>query len=701
MQIQPNGTTRERVDFSRIKTSIPIPNLIEVQKKSYERFLQMDLLPDERDDTGLQSVFKSVFPVSDFRGLSELAFVEYSIGNWECKCGSLKGLNHLRTVCRNPQCGATIRTDPFHPGDVLCDKCGTFNRNIVTFCNRCGDPVGLQLKYDVPECEERGMTYAAPLKVTIRLTVYDKDAETGTKSIRDIKEQEVFFGEIPLMTDNGTFIINGTERVIVSQLHRSPGVFFERVPAQGYYLGKIIPYRGSWVEFEYDNKNLLYVRIDRKRKFYGTVFLRALGLKTDADILRAFYNIVNISLRDKKLYWKVSNALLGMKLSYAINNKKGEAIVAQGKKITNSLFKEIQKQGVEEVEVAPNDLAGAFVAADVIDMSTGEVLVEANHELTETQIGKLIEAGITSAELFFPERDDAGNVISVTLRKDAVKTQRDALLEIYRKLRPGDPPTEDTATQLFHGMFFDPRKYDFSRVGRMKFNIKLHDNADASSLDKRVLDQTDFIDTIKYLLKLRRGIGAVDDIDHLGNRRVRAVGELLENQFRIGLVRMERAIKEKMSVYQEMSTAMPHDLVNAKPVMAAIREFFGSSQLSQFMDQTNPLSEITHKRRLSALGPGGLSRERAGFASRLAGVQHSRVSDDGVRKRMQSAERSEPRGTAGVESDSRARQHFHHHCSITSGLQVVQFSKQPPSRPHRGGCSERRHDKQPDKDNRV
>jgi DNA-directed RNA polymerase subunit beta len=616
MQIQPSGTTRERVDFSQIKTSIPIPNLIEVQKKSYERFLQMDLLPDERDDTGLQSVFKSVFPVSDFRGLSELAFVEYSIGNWECKCGSLKGLNHLRTVCRNPQCGATIRTDPFHPGDVLCEKCGTFNRNIVTFCNRCGDPVGLQLKYDVPECEERGMTYAAPLKVTIRLTVYDKDAETGAKSIRDIKEQEVFFGEIPLMTENGTFIINGTERVIVSQLHRSPGVFFERVPAQGYYLGKIIPYRGSWVEFEYDNKNLLYVRIDRKRKFYGTVFLRALGLKTDADILRAFYNIVNISIRDKKLHWKVSNALLGMKLSYAINNKKGETVVAQGKKITSSVFKDLQKQGIEEVEVAPNDLAGAYVAADVIDMSTGEVLVEANHEMTETQVGKLIEAGIPGVELFFPERDEAGNVISVTLRKDGVKTQRDALLEIYRKLRPGDPPTEDTATQLFHGMFFDARKYDFSRVGRMKFNIKLHDNADASSLDKRVLDQRDFIDTIKYLLKLRRGIGAVDDIDHLGNRRVRAVGELLENQFRIGLVRMERAIKEKMSVYQEMSTAMPHDLVNAKPVMAAIREFFGSSQLSQFMDQTNPLSEITHKRRLSALGPGGLSRERAGFEVR-------------------------------------------------------------------------------------
>ncbi|HEX4770339.1 MAG TPA: DNA-directed RNA polymerase subunit beta [Bryobacteraceae bacterium] len=611
-----NGSLRERVDFSRIKTSIPIPNLIEVQKRSYERFLQMDLLPKEREDAGLQSVFSSVFPISDFRGLSQLEFVDYSIGNWECKCGNLKGLHHLRTICRNPSCGAEIRTDPFHAGDVLCHKCGTFNKNIVTFCNRCGDPVALQLKYDVPECEERGMTYAAPLKVTIRLTVYDKDPETNSKTVRDIKEQEVFFGEIPLMTENGTFIINGTERVIVSQLHRSPGVFFERVQAQGYFLGKIIPYRGSWVEFEYDNKNLLYVRIDRKRKFYGTVFLRALGLKTDAEIIRAFYKLSAISLKDGKFFWGVNDSLIGMKLSYAIHNKSGDQVVTQGKKITNSVFREIQKHKIEQVEVAPNDLEGAYVAADVIDMETGEVLVEANHEITPTIIGRLNEAGIQQFEIFFPDRDEAGNVISATLRKDGVKNQNDALLEIYRKLRPGDPPTLDTATQLFHGMFFDPRKYDFSRVGRMKFNIKLYDKSDATPLDKRTLDQKDFTDTILYLLKLRRGIGIVDDIDHLGNRRVRAVGELLENQFRIGLVRMERAIKEKMSVYQEMSTAMPHDLVNAKPVMAAIREFFGSSQLSQFMDQTNPLSEITHKRRLSALGPGGLSRERAGFEVR-------------------------------------------------------------------------------------
>ena len=614
MDNQHNGAAPERVDFSKIKTSIPIPNLIEVQKTSYERFLQMDLLPNERQDIGLQTVFNSVFPISDFRGVSDLEFVDYSIGNWECKCGNLKGLHHLRSTCRN--CGATIRTDPFHAGDILCHHCGAFNKNVVTFCNKCGDPVGLQLKYDMLECQERGMTYAAPLKVTIRLTVYSKDPETQKKSVRDIKEQEVFFGEIPLMTENGTFIINGTERVIVSQLHRSPGVFFERVQAQGYYLGKIIPYRGSWVEFEYDTKNILYVRIDRKRKFFGSVFLRALGLKTDEQILRAFYRVSKIAVQDKKLKWNVDEGLRGLKLSCAITGKGGETVVAQGKKITESLYKEILKAKIQQVEIAGNDMEGAFVVADVVDMSTGEVLIDANSELTVPALSRIVESGIEEFEIFFPERDDVGTVISATIKKDPVKAQNDALIEIYRKLRPGDPPTLDTATQLFQGMFFDPRKYDFSRVGRMKFNIKLFDRGDATALDKRTLDSEDFKATILYLLKLRKGIGAVDDIDHLGNRRVRAVGELLENQFRIGLVRMERAIKEKMSVYQEMSTAMPHDLVNAKPVMAAIREFFGSSQLSQFMDQTNPLSEITHKRRLSALGPGGLSRERAGFEVR-------------------------------------------------------------------------------------
>ncbi len=607
-------SSRERTNFSKIRTAIQIPNLIEVQKNSYERFLQMNMLPEERDDTGLQAVFNSVFPISDFRGVSTLEFISYSIGNWECKCGNLKGLHHLRSTCKS--CGATIATNPFSSeSTVMCPKCGTTNKNQVTFCNKCGDPVQLNLKYDVAECQERGMTYAAPLKVIIRLTIFDKDPDTGAKTIRDIKEQEVYFGEIPLMTENGTFIINGTERVIVSQLHRSPGVFFESTPSKSYFLGKIIPYRGSWVEFEYETaKNILYVRIDRKRKFLATIFLRALGLKSDEEIIRAFYKTDRLTIDGKKIYWNVSENVIGLKISKDITHPKTkETIVHAGKKITTSVFNHIKQAKVERFEVMLEDLEGAFSVSDIVDTNTGEVIVETNNELTPNIIRSIIDAGVPEAPVFFPERDDIGIVLSQTLRKDTIKTTQEALIEIYRKLRPGDPPTLETATALFEGMFFDARKYDFSRVGRLKFNIKL----DLSTpLDKRILEPADFYAVITYLLKLRKNIGQVDDIDHLGNRRVRAVGELLENQFRIGLVRMERAIKEKMSVYQEMVTAMPHDLINAKPVIAAVREFFGSSQLSQFMDQTNPLSEITHKRRLSALGPGGLSRERAGFEVR-------------------------------------------------------------------------------------
>ena len=603
---------RERLDFSKIQSSIQIPNLIEVQKKSYQRFLQMDLLPSEREDTGLQSVFTSVFPIKDFREMSQLEFVDYSIGNWECKCGNLKGLHHLRATCRN--CGASVVTNPYQTGDVLCSKCGTFNKNTPTFCNKCGDPVAMQLKYDMNECQERGMTYSAPLKVTIRLTIYDKDPDTGAKSIRDIKEQEVFYGDIPLMTDNGTFIINGTERVIVSQLHRSPGVFYESANNRTYFLGKIIPYRGSWVEFEYDTKNILYVRIDRKRKFLGSIFLRALGMKSDEEVLRTFYEVERVSLRDGDLHWNVSAGLIDRKLSHEIRHPRtDEVLVGAHKRITETLYKELQKAKIAQARVSVADLEGAYSVADVVNRQTGEVLLEANRPLTAELWQAFAAAGITEVDVFFPERDDIGLVLSRTLEKDTIRSSKEALIEIYRKLRPGDPPTLETATALFHGMFFDPRKYDFSKVGRLKFNIKLDLN---TPLENRTLDGTDFVASIKYLFKLRKNIGLVDDIDHLGNRRVRAVGELLENQFRIGLVRMERAIKERMSVYQEMSTAMPHDLVNAKPVMAAIREFFGSSQLSQFMDQTNPLSEITHKRRLSALGPGGLSRERAGFEVR-------------------------------------------------------------------------------------
>ncbi len=570
---------RSRLDFSKIPTATQIPNLIEVQRKSYERFLQMDKLPNERDDSGLQSVFVSVFPITDFRGISQLDFVDYSIGNWECKCGHLKGLHHLRTACIH--CGAMVITDPFLPGDVLCQKCGTYNKNTPDFCNKCGDPVSLQLKYDQQECEERGMTFSAPLKVTVRLTIYEKDPETGNKTIKDIKEQEVFFGDIPLMTPNGTFIVNGTERVIVSQLHRSPGVFFETANNRTYFLGKIIPYRGSWVEFEYDQKNTLYVRIDRKRKFLGAIFLRALGLRSDEEILKTFYTVDRLHIDDGKLFWavrqdaKVNTHLLGAKPAHAVVVK-GEEIAHSGRKITPNSLKAIRAAAIEKIEIEAAELDGAATAADVVDLNTGEVVVEANVELTADRLHKVLSSGATSFEVFFPERDDVGNIISNTLKRDTIRKPEEALIEIYRKLRPGDPPTLDTATALFEGMFFEARKYDFSRVGRLKFNIKLYENQDATGLDHRTLTPEDFYATIRYLLKLRKNIGMVDDIDHLGNRRVRAVGELMENQFRIGLVRMERAIKEKMSVYQELSTAMPHDLINAKPVMAAIREFFGS-----------------------------------------------------------------------------------------------------------------------------
>src|ERR671922_1617176 len=356
MQNLPKGVTRERVDFSRIKTSIPIPNLIEVQKKSYERFLQMDLLPSERDDTGLESVFKSVFPITDFRGLSQLEFVDYAIGNWECKCGNLKGLHHLRSTCRNPSCGATIKTDPFHPGDVLCHQCGTFNKNIVTFCNKCGDPVDLQLKYDVVECQERGMTYAAPLKVTIRLTVYEKDAETGNKIPREIKEQEVFFGEIPLMTENGTFIINGTERVIVSQLHRSPGVFYDHDKGKTHSSGKVlysarvIPYRGSWLDFEFDHKDILYVRIDRRRKLYATVLLRALGYSTE-ELLNYFYDTEIIHFEPGKKYSKsVEYDLLpGQRATRDIRHPESrEILVKKNRKFTKQAIKKLQDSKVQK-----------------------------------------------------------------------------------------------------------------------------------------------------------------------------------------------------------------------------------------------------------------------------------------------------------------------------------------------------------------
>ncbi|MEP6946074.1 MAG: DNA-directed RNA polymerase subunit beta, partial [Acidobacteriota bacterium] len=622
LQSSSNGLGRrtsqspERVDFSKIYTTAQIPNLIEVQRESYNRFLQMDLIPEERDYIGLQSVFASIFPVSDFRETATLEYVEYQIGNWQCKCGNLEGLEHLRANCKN--CSAKIKVDPFNPAEVLCTNCGTFNAVRPNLCNNCGEPVGLKHKHDQQECQERGMSFSVPLKVKIRLTVYDKDPETGTSTIRDIKEEDVFFGEIPLMTDNGTFIINGTERVIVSQLHRSPGVFFKGDRDE--YLAKIIPYRGSWVEFEYDQKGILHARLG-KRKIIATIFLRALGLwlnpqidmKTVSDsileevvknaeypnssILRLFYVTDKVVMEKGKVYLAVppegDTHLVGMRAEEDIKDKK-EEVTRVGKKVTKSALADLRRMGKDKVEVATADFEAAFALDDVVNTETGEVIIESNTEITPAKLQQIVEEGVESFDVFFPKRDVIGEIIAQTLRKDAISKPVDALLEIYRKMRPGDPPTVPTAYRLLEGMFFDARRFDLSRVGRLKFNIKMG-RPEREDITDPLLKAGDFIEVVNYLLRMKKDSEnyGQDDIDHLGNRRVRAVGELLENQFRIGLERMERAIKEKMSIQQDMFTTMPRDLVNAKPVTAAVREFFGSSQLSQFMDQTNPLSEIT------------------------------------------------------------------------------------------------------------
>ncbi len=613
------ASTNGRKDFSQIKTSLPIPNLIDVQRRSYERFLQMNLLPEERGSHGLQAVFTSIFPFSDFRETCSLDFVKYTIGDWQCRCGTLKGLEYLRMTCSN--CSSKIMTDHPHEEVVTCQECGSVNKNRVIKCDVCGGPVELQLTYSISECGERGMTYAVPLKVTFRLFVYDKDPETGTRMMRDAKEEEVYFGEIPLMTEFGTFVINGTERVIVSQLHRSPGVFFTKEGPRT-YLSKIIPYRGSWVEFEYDQKEVLSVRIDRKRKFHGSIFLRALGLETNEAILRQFYVPIGLKLGGEgRFSVSIPPAVLEQE---RLKDRQSRGIRRAFQLFAGIALRKDEIEALDsgepvERDVKMSDLERALFIADVVDLETGEILFEANELVPEDIEERLEGRTIGDLEIFFPDWELCGNILTNTLTKDHTTNSREALMEIYRRMRPGDPPTLESARSLFYGMFFDAKRYDFSRVGRFKFNIKLDTEV---PVEQKTLSADDFYRVISYLLRLHKDIGRVDDIDNLGNRRVRAVGELLENQFRIGLVRMERAIKEKMSVHQDIDSAMPHDLINSKPVIAAIKEFFGSSQLSQFMDQTNPLSEVTHKRRLSALGPGGLSRERAGFEVRDVHASH-------------------------------------------------------------------------------
>ena len=603
---------RIRRSFGHIEKIIEFPHLLEIQRHSYDEFLQRLLTADQRTDAGLQGVFRSVFPIKDFNETASLEFVDYALG---------------------------------------------------------------EPKYSVEECHQRGMTYAAPLKVTIQLVLWDVDASSGARTIKNVKEQEVYFGEVPLMTNHGTFMVNGTERVIVSQLHRSPGVFFDhdkgKTHASGklLYSARVIPYRGSWIDFEFDPKDILYVRIDRRRKFHATVLLRALGMSTE-DLLNYFYRRDTIFLNstgEQALTRDfLPDHLLGLRATQDVRNPEtGDVLVKEGRKFTRGALRQLEAAGLEQIPITREELLGRGAARDIVDPATQEVLVQCNEEMTQDSLDLLIERGVPQFEVLFIDDRHIGSAFRNTLLQDKITSPKEAKIEIYRRLRPGDPPTDDAATSFFNNLFFSPERYNLSRVGRLKLNHKLELTA---PLDQGTLNREDILKTVAYLVVLKSssptlkiyneytksadvggpavwgivkektggntkpgyritGAGSpdnqknpdenlkTDDIDHLGNRRVRAVGELVENQFRIGLVRMERAVKERMSL-QDVETLMPQELVNYKPVSAALKEFFGSSQLSQFMDQTNPLSEVTHKRRLSALGPGGLTRERAGFEVR-------------------------------------------------------------------------------------
>ncbi|WP_458526027.1 DNA-directed RNA polymerase subunit beta [Onishia taeanensis] len=550
---------RIRKDFGKLPQVMDVPYLLAIQLDSYYDFLQQDRSPEERLELGLHAAFKSVFPIESFSGNAALEYVSY----------------------------------------------------------RFGTPA-----FDVKECQLRGVTYSAPLRVKVRLIIYDR--ESSNKAIKDIKEQEVYMGEIPLMTENGTFVVNGTERVIVSQLHRSPGVFFDHDKGKSHSSGKllysarVIPYRGSWLDFEFDPKDNVFVRIDRRRKLPASVLLRALGMSAE-EILDNFFETSTFHIEKSGFSVElVPSRLRGETATFDIKDADGSVIVEEGRRITQKHIRQMEKSGLERLEVPMEYLYGKTLAKDQVDPKTGELICECNSEITPELLEKLATAGITTLETLYTNDLDCGSFISDTLKLDSTRSQLEALVEIYRMMRPGEPPTKEAAETLFHNLFFTEDRYDLSGVGRMKFNRRLRRESDTGS---GVLDNGDILDVLKELIAIRNGFGDVDDIDHLGNRRIRCVGEMAENQFRVGLVRVERAVKERLSM-AESEGLMPQDLINAKPVAAAVKEFFGSSQLSQFMDQNNPLSEVTHKRRVSALGPGGLTRERAGFEVRDVHATH-------------------------------------------------------------------------------
>ena len=545
---------RIRKDFGKRPSILGVPYLLSIQLDSYRQFLQESADVEKLQDMGLHAAFKSVFPIVSYSGSAALEYLNY----------------------------------------------------------RLGEPV-----FDVKECQLRGLTYAAPLRVKVRLVIYDREVTGPKKAVKEVREQEVYLGEMPLMTDHGTFVINGTERVIVSQLHRSPGVFFDHDKGKTHSSGKllfsarVIPYRGSWLDFEFDPKDCVFARIDRRRKLPVSIILRALGF-TNQDMLDTFFEKVDFFLAKKEIKMGlVASRLKGETAAFDI--KIGtKVIVEEGKRIAARHVAELEKSGTKTLVVPAEYLQGKILAHDVVDKSTGELLATANDELTGELVQRLVDKGIDHVQCLYVNDLDQGPYISNTLRIDNSTTRLEALVEIYRMMRPGEPPTKDAAENLFANLFFNLERYDLSPVGRMKFNRRVGRDAVIGS---GVLSKEDIIDVLKVLMEIRNGRGEVDDIDHLGNRRVRCVGEMAENAFRVGLVRVERAVKERLTL-AESEGLMPQELINAKPVAAAVKEFFGSSQLSQFMDQNNPLSEVTHKRRVSALGPGGLTRERAGFEVR-------------------------------------------------------------------------------------
>ncbi len=554
------GKKRIRNSFGKRPDVLDVPYLLAMQIESYVKFLQSDTVLDDRAELGLHAAFKSVFPIASHSGYAILEYVDY----------------------------------------------------------RLGKPI-----FDVRECQQRGATYAAPLRVLVRLVIYDKDAPGSTKTVKDIREQEVYMGELPLMTDNGTFVINGTERVIVSQLHRSPGVFFDHDKGKTHSSGKllfsarVIPYRGSWLDFEFDHKDAVFVRIDRRRKIPATVLLRALGYDNE-QIIDLFFEKNRFTFDAGKVFLKlIPERLRGELASFDIKAN-GKVIVEEARRITAKHVRQFEKEKLEKLEVPVEYLYGKILASNLIDLESGEIVANANDELTEELYEKIIQSGVTELDALFVNDLDRGPYVSNSLSIDTSTTKLEALVEIYRMMRPGEPPTKDAAENLFKNLFFTPERYDLSTVGRMKFNRRLGSEELTGS---GILDQEDIISVLRELISIRNGNGVVDDIDHLGNRRVRSVGEMVENQFRVGLVRVERAVKERLTL-ADSEGLMPQEIINAKPVSAAIKEFFGSSQLSQFMDQNNPLSEVTHKRRVSALGPGGLARERAGFEVRDVHTTH-------------------------------------------------------------------------------